>query len=319
MTISVNWDLDSIFEGGSESPALADFLAGLVEEVGTTEAKGLPAPLSAETQASWVEVIQNLYELGARLNQISSFVGCLTSQNVKDNKALQLMGQIDQLGARLGTVHTKLAAAFAQQEDEAWNKLVTETDLRTVAFNLNEQRELARKKMAPELEALANELATDGYHGWDRLYGVMAGDKEVTFEGKPISLGQLQNKYMDDPDRAVRQAAFELFEKSWAELAKNCSLALNHQAGFRLTLYKHRGWDSVLQEPLQNNRLTRETLEAMWSVIDAKSAKLLDFFGAKTKLMGLERLSWFDTLAPIGEVTREFTYGEAANFVVDNL
>jgi pepF/M3 family oligoendopeptidase len=298
---------------------LADFLAGLVEDVATTEAEGLPAPLSTGTQASWVAAIQNLYELGARLNQVGSFVGCLTSQNVKDNKALQLMGQIDQLGARLGTIQTKLASAFAQQEDGAWRKLVTETELKAVAFNLNEQRDLARKKMAPELEALANELATDGYHGWNRLYGVMAGDKEVTFEGKPMSLGQLQNKYMDDPDRKVRQAAFELFEKSWAELAKNCSLTLNHQAGFRLTLYKHRGWDSVLQEPLQNNRLTRETLEAMWSVIDAKSAKLLDFFGAKAKLMGLERLSWFDAQAPVGEVTREFTYGEAANFVVDNL
>jgi pepF/M3 family oligoendopeptidase len=57
----------------------------------------------------------------------------------------------------------------------------------------------------------------------------------------------------------------------------------------------------------------------MWSVIDAKSAKLLNFFGAKAKLMGLERLSWFDAQAPVGEVTREFTYGEAADFVVDNL
>jgi oligoendopeptidase F len=319
MTINVNWDLDSIFAGGSESPALVDFLARLTAEVAAAEAKGVPASLNLETQTEWVATIQQLYELGASLNQAGSFVGCLASQNVKDNKALQLMGQIDQLGARLGTIQTKLAAAFAQQEDEAWRKLITETELKAVAFNLNEQRELARKKMAPELEALANELATDGYHGWDRLYGVMAGDKEVTFEGKPISLGQLQNKYMDDPDRAIRQAAFELFRQSWAELAKNCSLALNHQAGFRLTLYKHRGWDSVLQEPLQNNRLTRETLEAMWSVIDAKSTKLLDFFAAKAKLMGLERLSWFDTLAPVGEVTQEFTYGEAADFVVDNL
>jgi pepF/M3 family oligoendopeptidase len=291
----------------------------LAEDVTAAEAKGLPAPLTGATQAAWVETIQASYELGARLNQAASFVGCLISQNVKDDKALQLMGQIDGLGARLGTLATKLAAAFAGQPDEAWRKLISETELRNIAFHLNEQRDLARKKMAPEMEALATELAADGYHAWDRLYGVMAGDKEVIFEGKPLSLGQLQNKYMDDPDRATRQAAFELFEKNWAELAKNCSLALNHQAGFRLTLYKYRGWESVLQEPLQNNRLTKDTLEAMWSVIDAKSARLLDFFAAKARLFGLEKLSWFDAFAPVGEVTQEFTYAGAADFVVDNL
>jgi len=177
-------------------------------------------------------------------------------QNVKDDRALQLLGQLDQHLAKIETLWTRLTAAFAEQQDEAWARLTTQTELGAVAFHLNEERELAPRKMAPALEALANELATDGYHAWDRLYGVMAGDKEVTFDGQPLSLGQLQNKYIDDPDRDVRRRAFALFEKSWAELAKNCSLALNHLAGFRLTLYQHRGWDSVLQEPLLDNRLT---------------------------------------------------------------
>lgn len=173
--------------------------------------------------------------------------------------------------------------------------------------------------MAPELETLANELATDGYHAWDRLYGVVSGNKEVTFQGKAMSLGQLQNKYTDDPERETRQAAFTLFEESWAELAKICELALNYQAGFRLTLYKRRGWDSILQEPLMNNRLATDTLEAMWSVIEAKSGKLLDFFAAKARLFEVDKLSWFDVSAPVGEVTRTFSYEDAGNFVVDQL
>ena len=134
-----------------------------------------------------------------------------------------------------------------------------------------------------------------------------------------MSLGQLQNKYIDDPDRTVRQKAFALFEATWADLAKTCGLAFNNQAGFRLTLYKYRGWDSVLKEPLLNNRLTADTLEAMWSVIDAKSAKLLDYFAAKAKLYGLDKLSWYDVNAPVGENTRTFSYAEAADFVVDNI
>jgi pepF/M3 family oligoendopeptidase len=319
MSIRLNWELDSIFEGGSQSAALADFLTQLTTDLAEAETAGLPAPLAQETQAAWVKMLQNQYDLGARLNEAGSFVGCLVSQNVKDEKALQLMAQIDQLRARLVSLWTRLTAFFAQQDESAWGRLTKTPELSPVAFHLNEERDLARQKMAPELETLANELATDGYHAWDRLYGLVSGDKEVDFAGKPASLGQLQNKYMDEPDRSVRQAAFNLFEQSWAELARTCAQALNHQAGFRLTLYKYRGWDSILKEPLLNNRMTAATLEAMWAVIEAKSAKLLDYFAAKATLFGLEKLSWFDVAAPVGEVTQTFSYETAANFVVDTL
>ena len=319
MSINVNWDLDSIFAGGSQSKALADFLSQLTADLDSFEATGAPASLTDETQSAWVDAIQTLFDLGARLHQASAFVGCLASQNVKDERALQLMGQTEQLSAQLGALWTRYQAAFAEQDDAAWTNLVTNTDLNSVAFSLNKTRELARQKMAPELETLANDLATDGYHAWGRLYDIVSGDKEVEFEGKPISLGQLQSKFYDDPDRSVRQAAFELFEQSWAELAKTCALALNFQAGFRLALYKHRSWQSVLHEPLLNNRFSAATLEAMWDVVDAKSAKLLDYFDAKAKLFGIDKLTWFDVDAPVGQVTKTFTYQEASDFVVDSI
>ncbi|HMQ53861.1 MAG TPA: M3 family oligoendopeptidase [Anaerolineae bacterium] len=319
MNSNVNWDLDSIFAGGSHSAALADYLAQITADIATAEGQPLPEILTLETQAGWVQAIQAWYGLVARLRQAGSFVGCLVSQNVKDDKALQWQSQIEVLSARLGTIWTRYQAAFARQDDVAWQALTRHTELNGVAFHLDEERDLARQKMPPELETLANELATDGYHAWQRLYNITSGDKEVEFEGQPKSLGQLQSKFYDDPDRETRQAAFELFETAWAELAKTCAMALNFQAGFRLTLYKHRGWDSILHEPLLNNRYSQETLEAMWSVIEAKSGKLLDYFQAKARLLGTEKLAWYDVEAPVGEVNKTFTYDEAAHFVVDHV
>ena len=319
MTLNTNWDLDSIFAGGSQSTTFAAFLTRLTDDLSAFEAEALSAPLTDQNRSIWVEKAQALYELGARLVQANYFVGFLISQNVKDDKALQLAGQIDQLGAQLNNLWTNFAAACAQQEESQWEKLITETELKAVSFHLSEQRALARRKMDPAFEALANELATNGYHAWNRLYGVVSGDKEVKFREQSLSLGQLQSRYIDDPDRSVRQEAFEQFEQTWAELAKTCALALNYQAGFRLTLYKHRGWTSVLDEPLMKNRLSAETLETMWSVIDAKSAKLLDYFEAKAKVFGIDKLSWYDVGAPVGEVTQTFSYETAADFVVDNL
>ncbi len=319
MTVHETWDLESIFPGGSASPELADFLGQLKADFTAAETRPLPAGLTPQTEAAWVETIQTLYRLSDRLRQAGSFVSCLVSQNVKDDKAQQLDADLDQLSARLGALWTGLRAAFAQLDDDTWAALLANPALTESAFHLHEERDEARMKMSPELETLANDLASDGYHGWSRLYGVISGEPEVEFEGKPMSLGQLQSKMYDDPNRDTRRAAFELFEQTWAGIAKPCAVALNNQAGFRLALYRHRGWDNILTEPLLNNRLSAESLEAMWAVIDEKSGKLLDYMAAKAKLLGVEKLRWFDIHAPVGKINRTFTYAEAADFAVENL
>ncbi len=319
MSISQIWDLDSIFEGGSHSPSLQQFITDWTADLSAFEEKGIPAPLTGETRESWVEAIQTLYQLGERIRQAGAFVNCLVAADVKDEKAHEIRAGLDALYTRLGNIWTQLSSASAEQEDEAWDQLLAHPDLSPVSFHLNEERDFARQRMEPKMEMLANDLARDGYHAWNRLYMFITGEKQVEYEGKTLSLGQLQNQYEDSPDREVRQKSFELYESSFAELAKTCTMALNYQGGFRLSLYKHRGWDSFLQEPLERNRITPETLETMMGVIDDKARKLLDYFAAKARLIGVDQLSWYDVASPVGESSQEFNYTEAADFVVDNI
>jgi pepF/M3 family oligoendopeptidase len=241
---------------------------------------------------------------------------------VDDKAALQIQAGLEALGSRLGTMSTRLGSASAEQPDEAWGKLMQTGALAPISFALNEGRDWAREKLAPELESLAGELATDGYHAWNRLYGIIVGAKRIEFELKgetrPMSLYQLQNTFDGHPDRDARRRAFEAFEAGWADLATLCAEALNHQAGYRLTLYRHRDWQSVLKEPLHNNRFNQQTLDAMWDAIARRSAKLLDYFKAKARLLGLEALTWYDQSAPAGEAARTFSYAEAGDFIIDN-
>ena len=316
------WDLESIFPGGAQSAELLAFIEATEKDLAAAETLPLPNPLTADTHAEWTAAIERIYDLGSRLQQAGSFVNCLASQNVKDTAALQLMGRLDPSGAKLGVLWTHLSAHMAAQDEAEWQALLATEALSPVQFHLNEQRDYARLLMSPEKEALAGELATNGYHAWGRLYTILSGNKEVAFDGQTLSLGQLQSKFMDDPDRATRERAFDTFEQAWGELSQTAALALNYQAGFRLTLYKHRGWESVLQEPLKNNRLSAETLHTMWDVVDQHASKLLDYFSAKAKLFGVEQLSWFDVVAPVnvGDAPpRHYTYAEAADYVVQTI
>ncbi len=323
MTVPINWDLDSIFPGGSASLAFAAFVAQLTADLAAAKTNPALPALTPQTRATWITAINQLYDLSVRLFHAGSFTGCLVAQDVNDDKARLLDAELDSLHAQLETLWTRFAATAAEQPDAAWETLLATDALQPLAFDLNEHRTLAKDKLPADVEALIAELAADGYHAWDQLYNVVSGGKQVEFEEngekKTLSLGQLQSKYIDTPDRAVRQRAFALFEDTWAELAPVVSMALNYQAGFRLTTYNHRGWESVLKEPLSDNRMRRETLDTMWDVIAQKSARLLDYFDAKAKLLGVDRLAWFDVGAPVGNLNSNFSFADAADFVVENL
>ena len=97
------------------------------------------------------------------------------------------------------------------------------------------------------------------------------------------------------------------------------AMELNSQAGFRLSVYKARGWESPLFEPLLMGRVKQETIDAMWGAIAAVHPRIADYIGVKKRLLGINEFMWYDQLAPIGDVEATKTYDEACDFVVKHL
>ena len=311
------WDLDVFFPGGSKSPEFAAFLQELEQELHTV------ADLVVRKRSSlqdWVELLTDIQTIGNHLRHASAFVACLNAQNVKDAEAQLLAGRIQQLAAANASVLTSLDEAITALPEATWGELLQSPELAPLAFNLQERRERAAQMLAPEQEKLVNSLSVDGYHGWSQLYSQVSGHLTIPIEqdGKTVylSAGQAANR-MSHADRSVRQHVFERWEKAWASIADSCALALNHLAGYRLNLYEARGWDNVLQEPMEQNRMRLETLQAMWSAVDSRKPRLVKYLERKQALLGLSGLSWHDVTAPIGHSDTRLTYDQAAPFVVE--
>src|SRR5699024_6110805 len=111
---------------------------------------------------------------------------------------------------------------------------------------------------------------------------------------------------------------FEQLGKAWQEKEDLFGQTLNHLAGFRLEKYKHRGWDDVLKEPLDINRMTKETLNAMWGAISDNKRSFVTFLEKKAELLGLDRLSMYDVNAPLTQSVKTSTYTEGAEFIIDH-
>ncbi|WP_276354017.1 M3 family oligoendopeptidase [Cohnella caldifontis] len=309
------WDLDRFFAGGSESPAFAEFVAGTerrIEDI-LKELKEQADQAADENRLTgWTGKLQDIQ---LRLREADSYVGCLTSQRVTDRKAVAWTETVQTLYARYRQALDLFDAQLAAMPDDRFRKWTAGGEAEVLSFVLNERREGTKDKLPPVLEGLAGELAVDGYHGWGEHYGTIVAKIGIPWEegGRKtvLSAGQAANK-MEHPDPAVRAKVKEEWEKAWAEQADLCADTLNRLGGFRLKLYGLRGWKDVLKDPLRINRMSRETLDAMWTAVEDSIEPLRKYLSLKARLIGKEKLDWQDVDAPLPSEQNHIPYEEAA-------
>jgi oligoendopeptidase F len=313
------WDLESIFAGGSQSATLMEHLGSAEQGLVALKAKlEAPAPAAGtpEGRDFWHSVLEEAQRLGEMTVQGGAFVGCLNSQDVKDREARVLIGRTTELYAGLQAVFALADDGLLRMSDADFAALLGDERIAPLAFNLRERRDLAKKKMNTERELLANDLSIDGYHGWSRLYDTIVGRMTIKVGEEELSVGQASNK-LYEADRELRKEVFTKWEEAWGKEAELCAAALNNLAGYRLNLYKHRGWESFLQEPLAINRMSKATLDAMWEAVGTAKAALAKYYERKAKLLGFEATNWYDLYAPLSGASRKMSYEDAADFIVE--
>ncbi len=318
------WDLDSIFEGGSSSEAYQKHRNAVKTRLETAEKNigQLQTGIDDSSLTTWVDFILEWQSLGEDIELILSFAGCLTSQNTTDDKADAIESEGMVYYSRWQKIKATLESLALQQSDENWNKFLDHDKIKEIQFYLNEMRDLAKSKMPVEMESLALELEVNGYHAWDQLYSKMSGELKVEFEedGKTttMSLGQLATK-MSDANRDVRKQAFEKMVGAWESRENLAAMILNSMAGFRLSVYERRGWESATYEPLKMSRMEQKSLDTMWKVIKDNLHRLKPYIDAKKKLLNIDKFRWYDQFAPCGDAEKQYPYDEATEFIYENI
>lgn len=325
MTYSLNWDLDSIFSGGSDSPALNERLEQLEKQINTYYQSVNQWDHSVSTNDELTTLIKQQETITEGFSQCNSYITALLSANVKDTQAKLLSGKLYALLPRWQSADTILSKKFAEISDNNWQTLLQTDEFSLIAFRMNEIRRDGHRLLSEAEENIINTLSLDGLNAWSSHYDTIVGTIVIPFEenGKvtDLSAGQAFNKMMGDPDPLVREKLFIAWEKAWQEKTSLLSDTLNHLDGFRLSTYKLHGMNDYLQKPLEYNRLKKETLDMMWATIQKNKQPLVDYLTRKANLFGKEKMEWQDQDAPIilGDLKEKtFTFDEAASFIIEN-
>ncbi|WP_026908156.1 M3 family oligoendopeptidase [Paucisalibacillus globulus] len=318
------WDLDTIFPGGTKSGELQAKLKAVQEDIG--EYGKRLKDWDTNSVDVFKTILQDQDKIGKGLGQSRTFVQMWHDAYMNDENANVVMGQIMNLYSEVQKLSNTFTKKLVAIPDKDWNRLLEDSDLQEVSFTLNEIRDEGKRLLSEEEEKLIAELNKDGLSAWSSLYDTTVSIMTIPFTDKDgkiteLSVGQAMNRMYADPDPEVRKQLFENWEAAWTKFGPIFADTINHLDGYRITLQKSHDYKNHLEEPLEYNRMTEDTLNAMWSAVSNNKQPFLDFLGQKAKLLGMEKLGWQDVDAPIAigntKPTR-FTYDEACDFVIEN-
>lgn len=321
------WDLDSIFPGGTKSPELQAKLHTIKEEIEQYQKLIQGWGFTGNDGADSLKEILNKQEsIEKGIGQCRTFVQMWHDAYMNDEHANVVMGQIMDLASEVENLDTVFTKKIVSISDENWQRVLLDNELNKVSFALNEIRDQGKRLLSEAEEKIITDLNKDGLAAWSQLYDTTVSIMTIPFtdqEGKTMaySVGQAMNRMYSDPDPLVRKQLFEKWEEAWTKFAPIFADTLNHLDGYRITLQKAHNRENFMEEPLEYNRMSQETLDAMWGAVSKHKQPFIDFLNQKAKILGMEKLGWQDVDAPItfgDEKPPQFTYDEACDFVINH-
>ena len=302
------WDLDSLYPGvdSPEMTAAIDRLVASIDQLAARLAAALSEGDAASPGRLFDELVEQLNGVLDQYGPVESYLYGKVSADTSDEQAQARMSEVHERTVALQQITTRLNAWLGSIDDDHLQRdsrlAVEYVDLIRMA------RRRAAHLLSPAEEDLLAELASSSGSGWGKLHQDVSSRILVTLEGddeiagRPMPISAIRNLAFS-PDRSVRQRAYEAELTAWAANAIPLAAAMNGIKGQVNVTAKRRGYDSPLDEGLAANRLDRPTLTALVSAAEDAFPLFRRYLNAKARLLGLDRLAWFDLFAPVGTST----------------
>ena len=275
----------------------------------------------AKTIAGYLDRMNAILRLGGTLR---AYIWSFISTDSYNNVARKLLSELEPLMVQIQRQEVRFDGWIGRVAKDAklfQAALEVEGTAKEHEFILDETAEQSRYLMSEAEEALAAELSLSGARAWGKLQGTVASQLKVPFEREdkveelPITV--LQN-LRSEADEDLRRRAHEAEVAAWESMREPLAACLNGVKGTVVTLNKRRGRTDALHEPIDQARIDRDTLDAMMGAMHDSFPIFRRYFHAKAKLLGKEKLAWWDLFAPVGKSEKRYAYAEARDFILAN-
>ncbi len=266
-----------------------------------------------------VDRFNALFELS---NTINPYIYSFVTTDSHNQDAMRALSEFEQMSVQASVLNTKFQAWVGALGKAAIKKAAkTNPSAKSHEFSLNEAAEQSKYLMSEVEEILAAELTLSGGNAFGKLQGTVTSQLTVDFEldGKTqkMPMPALIN-LRSHPDEATRRRGYEAENIAWDGIKETLAACMNGVKGETLILDKKRGREDAVHASLDFARIDRPTLDAMLGAMKDSFPMFERYFKHKAKLIGKEKLAWWDFFAPLGKTDKVYSWDEARDFIVSN-
>ena len=309
----VAWDLSDLYETADDPRIQAD--------VDETEAAagafrdryyGHVAELSA---AELREAIEERERIDSIFTRAIYYAHLLYSTDMNDAQRGALVARLTEQGAQIETQLLFFGLEIAAFEDEHADALLASDELERWRHWLRTIRKFRPHVLTEPEEKILTEKAVSGFAAWDRLYDELLGAIKVELDGEQIGFEDAMAK-LYAPDRDLRRRASEAVTVALEPGLKTRTFVFNTIAVDKSIDDRLRGYPTWISSRNLSNDTTDEAVQALVDACVGRYDVVQRYYTLKARLLGLDKLTFYDRMAPLGDDPTHVGWPEASDIVL---
>jgi oligoendopeptidase F len=309
----VAWDLSDLYDGGDDPRLEADVQAA--EEAAAAFRERYYGQVAKLSAAELAEAIEERERIESILTRAIYYAHLWFATNMADSPRGALVARLTEKGAALDTQLLFFGLEIADLEDEAAAALLAEDALERWRHWLHSVRKFRPYLLTEPEEKIFTEKSVSGVSAWGRLYEELLGALRVELDGAEIGLDEAMAKLFSI-DRDERRRAAEAVTSALQPGLRTRTFIFNTIVLDKSIDDRLRGYETWISSRNLRNDTTDEAVQALVDAAVARYDVVQRYYRLKARLVGLDRLAFYDRMAPVGDDPTKVSWDAAREIVV---
>jgi oligoendopeptidase F len=313
---AATWDLEPLVEGkGPEAVEAMLVEARDRSETFATAHRGHVAELDAQALAAAMEELGAIQDLAGRAGSYAILSYSLDTADPERGARLQ---KARELGAAIETQLLFFDLEWNLVPEERVEELLAAPELGFCAHHLKTLRRYRPYQLSEPEERVLTETNVTGGSAFQRLFTEQTAALAVPLPDRdgPATLEEGLS-LLQHPDREQRREAAEAVTESLRPDLRTRAFVFNTLLQDKATKDRLRGYEHWLASRNLANEASDESVEALIAAVQGRYDLARRWYALKARLLGLDRLAYYDRMAPVSDSDDSIPYGEAEEIVLD--
>ena len=313
---TASWDLEPLV-GGRGADGVVEMLTEArdrAEAFAQRHRDGV-AELGADGLADAMHELAAIQDLVGRAG---SYAVLRFSLDTTDPERGALMQRAHELSAAIETALVFFELEWNQVSDERADELLAADELDFCRHYLLTIRRYRPHQLSEPEERILTETSVTGPSAFQRLFTEQTSVIEISVpdSAEPVSLEEALSR-LQHPDRRRRAEAAAGLTEALREGLRTRAFVFNTLFQDKATKDRLRSFPHWLASRNLANEVSDESVEALIEAVRSRYELARRWYRLKASLLGLDRLSHWDRMAPVSDSDEEIPYGDAREIVLD--